>query len=191
MYEPLSDPDTYPGSTVPRNIPDLRNVAALELFEAAVTAERAGEPLPAGGLGVRHYQTIHRHLFQDVYRWAGKFRTIRMAKDNSTFCYPEFIPAEMRRVFGWLKAEKFLRNPAPGAFAAGAAHFLAELNAIHPFREGNGRTQFAFTLLLAVRAGHPLDLGRLDPSRFLAAMIASFNGDERALAIVLQDLVSR
>jgi cell filamentation protein len=191
MYEPLSDPDTYQGSTVLKNIPGLRDATALERFEAAVTAERAGEPLPVGRLGVPHYQAIHRHLFQDVYHWAGKFRAVRMAKENSTFCYPEFIPTEMKRIFGWLKAEKFLCGCTPITFAAGTSHFLAELNAIHPFREGNGRTQLAFTALLAFRAGHPLDLGQLDPSRFLAAMIVSFNGDEHALAIVLEDLISR
>lgn len=191
MYEPLSDPDTYPGSTVLKNIPDLRDAAALELFEATVTAERAGEPLPAGRLGVRHYKNIHHLLFQDVYRWAGRFRTVRIAKENSTFCYPEFIPAEMERIFGCLKAEKFLNGLMPLEFASGAAHFLAELNAIHPFREGNGRTQLAFMVLLAFRAGHPLDLGQLDPRRFLAAMIASFNGDENALAIVLRNLIAR
>jgi cell filamentation protein len=137
------------------------------------------------------YQAIHRHLFQDVYHWAGKFRTVRITKENSTFCYPEFIPAEMARIFGWLKAEKFLRGGTPAIFAARTAHFLAELNAIHPFREGNGRTQLAFTALLAFRAGHPLDLSQLDPSRFLTAMIASFNGDEHTLAAILGELVSR
>jgi cell filamentation protein len=100
MYEPVSDPYTYPGSTVLKNIPGLKEAMALEFYEAAVTAERAGEPLPSGRLGVRHYRNIHHHLFQDVYRWAGRFRSVRIAKDNSTFCYPEFIPAEMARIFG-------------------------------------------------------------------------------------------
>ncbi|WP_376707086.1 Fic family protein [Bradyrhizobium agreste] len=70
-----------------------------------------------------------------------------------------------------------------------AAHFLSELNVIHAFREGNGRTQLSFFLLLADRAGHPIDLEDLDPYAFLNAMIAAFDGDEAPLAGVIQGLV--
>jgi cell filamentation protein len=59
-------------------------------------------------------------------------------------------------------------------FAESGAHFLSELNAIHPFREGNGRTQMAFFAMLADAVGHPLDLSLLEPRSFLAAMIAAF-----------------
>lgn len=70
-------------------------------------------------------------------------------------------------------------------FAQNAAHFLAEPNAIHPFREGNGRTQLTFLALLADRAGHPLDLDKLDPDVMLDAMVRSFNGDESAVVHLL------
>jgi cell filamentation protein len=65
---------------------------------------------------------------------------------------------------------------------------LAELNAIHPFREGNGRAQLAFMHLLSVRASHPLDFARLDPTTFLQAMIASFGGDTEPLVVALSQL---
>lgn len=132
---------------------------------------------------------MHRHLFQDVYTWAGRPRTVRLAKDGSVFCYPEHIDRELARVFAGLRARNALRGLSSDGFAAGAAQFLAELNAIHPFREGNGRTQNTFLALLAASAGHPLDLDRLDPDALLAAMIASFNGDERPLTAVLLDLI--
>src|SRR3954454_14526001 len=72
------------------------------------------------------------------------------------FCYPEHIPAEMRRVFGWLGDQGFSPGRDAAAFAEGAAHFLAELNAIHPFRDGNDRTQLAFMAELAASTGHPI-----------------------------------
>jgi cell filamentation protein len=72
-----------------------------------------------------------------------------------------------------------------------AAHFLAELNAIHPFREGNGRTQLSFLTLLAAQAGHPLALNRMNPKDMLAAMIASFKSDEAPLASLIEGLVER
>jgi cell filamentation protein len=69
------------------------------------------------------------------------------------------------------------------------AQFLTTLNAIHPFREGNGRTQLTFVSLLATQADHPLVLERLEPQAFLAAMIAGFNGNERPLAKTLLALI--
>ncbi len=95
----------------------------------------------------------------------------------------------MTALFAGLRQHDFLRHRTASEFADGAAHFLAELNAIHPFREGNGRTQLTFLAVLADRAGHPLDLDKLDPEATLAAMIASFNGDEQPLAAVIGKLI--
>jgi cell filamentation protein len=182
MYEAVADPYCYAGTTVLKNIPGLRDHAALERFEAMAIARRAEEPLPVGVLGVLHYRAVHRQLFQDVYRWAGRFRTVRIAKGSAMFCYPENIPEQMQTLFAELRARRFLQSLAPDAFAAAAAHFMATLNAIHPFRDGNGRTQLTFLALLAKHAGKELALERLDPDAFLAAMIASFHGDEWPLA---------
>lgn len=88
----------------------------------------------------------------------------------------------MERLFGWLDSNDYLCGLDEVAFAKQAAHFLAELNAIHPFREGNGRTQLSFLTMLAEVADHPLDLERLDPKGILDATIESFGGDENALA---------
>jgi fido (protein-threonine AMPylation protein) len=116
--------------------------------------ERSTESLPSGRLSYSHFRAIHRHLFQDVYAWAGKVRTVRISKGESTFCYPEHIDQEMAKLFKALRQTGHLRGTSPQDFAKQAAHFLAELNAIHPFREGNGRTQLTFLTLLADRAGH-------------------------------------
>lgn len=112
-----------------------------------------------------------------------------MTKDSSPFCFPENIAPQMRGLFDRLRGANFLRATTAEDFAEKAAEFLAYLNAIHPFREGNGRTQLTFTALLAAQAGHHLDLSRLDPTRFLQAMIASFFGDEAQLRRQLSDLV--
>jgi cell filamentation protein len=87
MYDAVHAPYCYLGSTVLKNIPDMRDQAALGAFEAAGTAQRADEPLPVGRMGVAHYPAIHRHLFQGVYAGAGRFRTVRIGKDASVFCY--------------------------------------------------------------------------------------------------------
>ena len=185
----MPDPYCYRGSTVLRNRLGLRDEAALDAYEAEQVTQRLVEPLPSGRLSVTHYRAIHRHVFGDVYPWAGQLRRVRIAKGGSMFCYPEHIQAELARVFGTLRDIGYLAGLPAGAFAEGAAHFLAELNAIHPFRDGNGRTQLAFMATLANAAGHTLDFQRLDPEAFLAAMIASFQGDEGPLVGALRGLL--
>jgi cell filamentation protein len=144
MYEGGPDPYCYPGTTVLKNKLDLRDQAALDAFEAEITMQRAGEPLPPGALDAAHYRAIHHHLFQDVYEWAGQTRTVRIAKAGNWFCYPEHIEGQMSALFDRLADEQHLAGLSALAFAAETAHFLAELNAVHPFREGNGRTQSSF-----------------------------------------------
>jgi len=145
MYGAVEDPYCYPRTTVLKNRAGLRTQRALTRFETAMAAQRADEPLPVGRLSVRHYCGIHRHLFLDVYAWAGRFRTVRISKGGSMFCYPEHIPREMRTLFVRLKNDNYLRGFAIEDFVRQSAHFLATLNAIHPFRDGNGRTQSPFS----------------------------------------------
>src|SRR5665213_1656546 len=117
MYDAVADPYCYPGTTVLKNIPDLRAQKALDRYEAAMTAQRADEPLPAGRLSVSHYRAIHHHLFQDVYPWAGRFRTVRIGRGGSAFCYPENIPREMRALFRKLASKRYLHRLSHEAFA--------------------------------------------------------------------------
>jgi cell filamentation protein len=189
MYAAVPDPYCYPGTTVLINRLGLRDQAKLDAFEAEVSAERAAQPLPAGRMSYAHYRAIHRHLFQDVYDWAGKIRTVRISKGGSAFCYPEYIHAEMRRIFLRLATEKYFRGLDAHGFANRAAHFMTELNAIHPFREGNGRTQLSFLVELAERAGHPIPLGDLDAPTMLKAFVASFAGDDQPLRDLVEDAI--
>lgn len=190
MYQADPDPYCYPSSDVLRNKAGLTSQTELDEFEAVMTFTRSEEALPRGRLSATHYRAIHHHLFQDVYAWAGKDRTVRVSKGGSTFCYPENIAAEMARVFAWLKRRSVLKGQSRAGFASQAAHFLAELNAIHPFRDGNGRTQLTFLALLADQAGHRLDFDKLNRETTLAAMIASFTGNEGPLATLIYDLAS-
>ena len=151
-----------------RNLAGLTVADQLEAFETLSVTQRSEEALPDGAFDAAHFRAVHRHLFQDVYDWAGEPRTIRMFKETgetfSPFCYPEHFDPQLEALFGWLSDRDLLRGRNADAFAEGAAHFLSELNVIHLFREGNGRAQSAFVAMLAAEAGHPLDLGKLDPA---------------------------
>jgi cell filamentation protein len=180
-YDAVEDPYCYPHTTVLKNLRNLTTQSALTRFETAITAQRFDEPLPDGRLSPTHFRAIHRHLFQDVYAWAGRYRTVRIGKQDSMFCYPEHIDAQIKRLFAKLRNEAYLRDLLKEKFVKKAALFLSDLNAIHAFRDGNGRTQLAFMALVATRAGHSLNFEILEPGDFLDAMVRSFQGDDTNL----------
>lgn len=110
-------------------------------------------------------------------------------KGGNPFCCPEHIRGQMDRLFTALERDRCLSGLDAADFSGRTAHSLGTLNAIHPFRDGNGRSQTAFLLLLARRAGHPLAMARFEPDAFRAAMIASFAADEEPLRRRIHDLV--
>jgi cell filamentation protein len=152
-YDVFDDPYCYKGTSVLKNRGNIRDAKRLEAFELEMSNLRAREPLPAGDFTPSHYCKIHHHLFRDVYPWAGKYRTVRTSKGGNPFCYPEFIDKSMRVLFGKLETEPFKPGADQAQFVTTAANFLAELNAIHPFREGNGRSQLALLHMLGERSG--------------------------------------
>lgn len=188
-YEVFEDPYCYKGTFVLKNRAGLRDAVRLQAFELEMSSLRAEEPLPAGRFGPAHYRAIHRHLFGDVYSWAGRYRTVRTAKGGHVFCYPENIDGQMTMLFERLRSKAFTALDGDAAFIKAAAKFLGDLNAIHAFREGNGRTQLAFMHLLSAKLGYAMDLTRIRPQAFLDAMIASFGGDLAPLEAELRLLL--
>lgn len=191
VYTAEDDPLCYPGTTVLRNLLNIEEQDVLDEAELSLFLERAEEPFPAGNLDVAHYLSVHHHLFQDVYAWAGQIRTIRIGKGASWFCYPEYIRSFLSKAFNeYGDPDVIAALPRP-EFIYHTAHLLSEINAVHPFREGNGRTQLAFLNLLAANAGYVIDDAALEPQRVLTAMIASFEGDEADLVALLDTALMR
>ena len=189
-----SDPYVYPGSNVLRNLKDIRDPARLAAFEANAAWARLIqlEQAPWRGLfDAGHLQAIHKHIFQDVYAWAGQFRTVDISKDGHLFARAPYIEASLRDLLGRLPAENFLRQPIAEEFAVRAGFYLTELNAVHPFREGNGRAQREFLRELAVQAGFGLDWRRVTREEMIAASRESFasGASARLVAVVRSCLV--
>ena len=189
-YEVEQDSYCYEGTSVLKNLADIRDAALLEQFELEMSTLRAEEPLPEGSFDPKHYCSVHRHLFQDVYEWAGQCRKVRTAKGGNWFCYPEHISNEMARVFKMLENPSFSPGSTVDSFVGVAADFLGELNAVHPFREGNGRSQLSFLHLVGIRAEHPFAFGRIQREAFMPAMIASFSTSLEPLKSELRTLLA-
>ena len=179
----MSDRDyCYPPDyIVLRNRLDIRDAPALEAAERELVAQRLLEPVPAGEFDLAHLKAIHRHLFQDVYAWAGEIRTVEIAKGESRFQPRRFIAAGMADVHRRIVAAGYFRGVGPDCFAEGAGPVMGDVNHVHPFREGNGRAQLQYLKQLAAGAGHAIDLTRIDPAAWLDASRHSNAGDHAAM----------
>lgn len=188
-----SDDYTYPDSDVLINKPGLRDQAALDAFEADATAIRllqlSQQPLP-GRFDLAHLCAIHRHLFQDVYLWAGQLRTVDISKGGSRFANCRQLESYLGRQLGCLASENWLRGLPPERFVERMAWLMGEINATHPFRDGNGRAQRAFCAQLAEDAGYFIDFSETTGDEMIAAMIANFRGSDRELVALLMRITA-
>lgn len=163
------DPYVYPGTRILKNKLDIRDAETLDFAERRFSTIRARRGIPKGDFDLRHLKAIHHHLFQDIYEWAGKIRTVEISKGESQFQFRQYIETGMADVHGRLVKSGFLRGVDRPAFAAEAARIIGDVNYVHPFREGNGRAQLQYLKLLAVEAGHYLDLTKIDATGWIEA----------------------
>ncbi|MDH2406087.1 Fic family protein [Bradyrhizobium sp. SSUT18] len=123
-YDVFDDPYCYKGTSVLKNRAHLRDAKTLDDFELEMSTLRSLEPLPDGRFTPTHYKRVHHHLFQDVYPWAGKYRTVRTAKGGNMFCYPEHIASSMDQLFKKLALAAFQPGASTEDFLEAATDFL-------------------------------------------------------------------
>ncbi|KDA05352.1 toxin Fic [Microbacterium sp. CH12i] len=157
------DPYLIPGSDVLRNLVGATSASELSFAEADLSFARALQlleaPAPATN-DLRELQAIHSHLFQDVYDWAGELRTVDVRKNvpGAEFFLPYgFIENAAEICFRELAEERLLVGLGRTTFIERLASHYEKINYVHPFREGNGRTQRFFWNRVALQAGWQLD----------------------------------
>src|SRR5580658_10207199 len=126
------DPYVYPATSVLRNLRDIRDAGVLSEFEAEATARRLrqleNKPL-LGRFDERHIQAIHHHIFQDVFEWAGEFRTVNISKSGDPFAFHQHIVSCLDKMCGELKHEGHSLGSDLERFAVRGAYYLGEINA--------------------------------------------------------------
>jgi cell filamentation protein len=184
------DPYVYPGTAVLRNHFDLRDASELQRRENGASSLRVAQLYRApleGRYDLNHLKAFHGFIFGDVYPWAADLRSVAIAKGD-LFALPQHIEPYLGSVLAQLPAEDFLRDADQDRVVDRLTHYLAEINSVHPFREGNGRTQRAFIAQLADQAGYVIDWSGLDPQLNIAVSQAAHRGDNAPLRTVLADL---
>ncbi len=186
----MPDRYTYPGSHVLANLhgyhdPDLWKAAERRVVHAHL-ADLVERPI-SGSFDLRHLQAIHAYLVQGFYSWGGQLRATDTGPGGTgiAHCRPEFIVAEANRIFTALADQEWLRDRDRDAFSRGLAWAWGELTVVHPFRDVNTRSQFAFFNQLAAEAGWLIDWTRIDSHLFGYARTVAIFADERGIDALL------
>jgi cell filamentation protein len=133
------------------------------------------------------FYDLHHKMFSPLFVWAGLPRTVSISKGGTPFCPPQNIDAVMSALFSEFEQERWLSGLALDSFLERAAYYVCEMNAVHPFREGNARTiRFYIDVLFALTRGDLFDWTQTNTEEYLEACVAGFRGDYSRMNVVLQ-----
>lgn len=186
FYEDKGDTKyCYPGTNVLRNKLNIQDLDILHEAERDYSSIRQVELYKKGITGdfsLKHLCSIHRQLFQDIYSWAGELRTVDISK-GTIFCLVPFIEEQFAFLYRKLRKENFLKDITDQKeMAEKLAYYLGEINMIHPFREGNGRTQRIYIEQLCMNNGRfEIDFTEVSKEKMISASVRSAKSDNDLL----------
>ena len=186
--DPISA-NCYPGTTVLINKLDIRDEEALNEAEAIATYINAAklEDTPIdGAFDFEHYKSIHHFFLSDLYDLAGEVRTVDISKKGTRFTPASNVEKRAELIFKRLKERNYFKGLDHKEFVDEIVDFYCNTNALHPFREGNGRTQRAFLTQLIRNAGYDINFAEIDTDLLMFATIQSAQG----ITDLLKDIFS-
>ena len=171
--------DCYEGTTCLINKFNIKDENILKDLETTVTFSKITEyslnPL-FNTFDVNHYKAIHKYLFEDIYEWAGEYRSVDMSKKGTSFAKAESIDELMIKCFVRLQDKNCFLGLSFDIFVDNIVDFYCVTNMIHPFREGNGRTQRLFLTQLINLNNYSIDFSEIDTDELMIATIQAANG---------------
>ena len=169
----------YEGTTCLINKLDIRDEDKLNFVESQITIHKTAELASIknfGQLDFSHYKAIHKYLFNELYVWAGEIRTVNMSKKGTNFVDANEIESVADACFKRLKDKNYFQNQPFNDFIDDIVDFYCTTNMLHPFREGNGRTQRVFITQLIQFNGYSINFDRIDTDELMMATIQAANG---------------
>ena len=191
LYENRHSIYCYSNTNILINKLNIKDIELLQKYEAKITAAKLLSLRQKGIIGnfdVKHVKDIHLYLFEDIYPFAGKFRTENIGKGEFRFAEWQYIEPELNKLLEKLKTENYLSGLDKENMAQRLAYYMSELNVLHPFREGNGRTIREFIRELALKNDYILNIMNADPSEFLEASIKSIVETDDLSALIFDCL---
>ncbi|MCL4278862.1 MAG: Fic family protein [Ignavibacteriaceae bacterium] len=189
------DPDytyTNPKTGILRNLQDIEDPDVLLFVESGAVTKRLQEldENPIKIKGIDSLFEIHRHLFQDIYVWAGKKRIVEISKDGKQFFPTSHFDNALRYIDQLIAEFKKIPKNNNKQLAEKLAEILDNVNYLHPFREGNGRTQREFLRLLSLEKGLTLNLNPPDnESIYKRYMKGTIESDVEILKELIFELI--
>jgi cell filamentation protein len=185
----------YPGTDVLINKLNIMDDKQLSIAERDITRLKLlklfNSPVPKK-FDFSLLCNIHKIIFGDIYSWAGQIRKGDfLSKGSSIFCRGSLIQLNADTIFDRLAGENNLYDLEKQAFISRMAYYMGEVNALHPFREGNGRTSREFFRQLALHANYLLDFSNTGKDDLLFADINAFNGVYDNLIAILDNAIRR
>jgi len=185
-YGAEDDPACYPGTTVLRNLLDIRDPDQLQQAEAEFAAAAADAiEIGVGPFDLDYLRQLHRNLFGEVYPWAGQLRQVDISKGNTRFCTWTRIAPEAKRLLAAL-ADGLAHFPSTPSLVILVAEAYGEFNLIHPFREGNGRTQRMFFEHALLVHGYGLSWQDIQREEWIASCVAAVHCDYTGLQAIFR-----
>lgn len=184
--------DCYPNTTVLINRFDIRNQKQLSLVEQKLVtglAAQLEQEVTFENVNFAFYKGLHKALFGDLYDWAGTVRKITISKKGTVFCRAEAIEQIADACFSRLKQQNYLNGLNREAFIDKLTALYDDLNMLHPFREGNGRTLRLFITLLVKNTGRKIFFDRCDADLLTIATIHAAQGAKDLLYQVFSDII--
>jgi len=192
-YGVNNDPYCYPDSSVLINLLNITDQNILDEAEIEITAERYesyhSKVIDISGFTFNHLKLLHKHLFQDIYPWAGEIRTVDISKGNTRFCTSSRINAEAEKLFE--RIPNLVGLNSRELLIEDASDIFCELNVLHPFREGNGRVLRFFFEELFFMLGYETIWPDISQEEWLAANIAGVNLNLEPLKTIFNRAISR
>ncbi len=171
--------DYYNGTNCLINKLNIQSEEQLAKIEASITMAKTAElerkPI-SNSFDFEHYKQIHKYLFEDLYDWAGYIRTVDISKKGTYFTPAENIETVASSCFDRLKKYNYFKNIDFDDFIENIVDFYCSTNMLHPFREGNGRTQRIFIAQLIRFCGYDINFSEIDADELMVATIHSANG---------------
>jgi len=183
----------YTGTDVLKNKLGIRDDNALTIAEREITSIKLLMLYNMPTMEIFNFDTlckIHKIIFEDIFEWAGLIRHGDfLSKGDSIFCRGQYIEENANIIMGNLQKEKNLCGLNKLEFIERMAYYMGEINALHPFREGNGRTSREFFRQLSLNANYILDFGKTEKEALLTADIEAFNGQYEKLIKILEKAI--
>jgi cell filamentation protein len=181
-YSAEQDPYCYTGTNTLKNLLNIRDEALLEVAEREITELEAQRQIMSPPPYVYSYlKSIHQALFSGIYEWAGKQRTVDISKKSTRFCTVDRIEPEAEILFKKLRLRRYFTNLSKNELVVSAALFYSDLNALHPFRDGNGRAQRILFEHIIFNCGFFVSWEGVSQNEWLEANMAGFHGNDEKL----------